>query len=75
MDEEWFEHDGAVMPSMCAPNDVVQVRFRDGVELGSRMTAAWWGPAREGGKDSNWLWDDENTAPDYQIVAYRVVRP
>lgn len=71
MENEWIEHDGIGWPAMAKLDDLVQVRFRDGVEQGSLMpaTVEWWGTGYR--DQSNWRWSD--APPDYNIVAYRVV--
>lgn len=62
---EWIDWAGGECP--VPPETIVEVKFRDGDETGP-YNARLWGVH---GKLSNW----DHAGEDYDIIAYRIVKP
>lgn len=52
---EWIEHDGSEWPKHAKPEDLVIIRFKDGVEAPFDTVKFWHGDCGE--KGSCWYWD------------------
>lgn len=67
----WVDHDGSEWPKHAKPDDLVQVRFKDGSETVVYRRVGWW-HGDEGPLGSNWYWDHSAASVSSEIASYRV---
>jgi hypothetical protein len=64
--DDWIDHDGKGLP--VDVDEKVELRFRDGDTRVGR--AGFW--HSDGDEGTQWVFDESD--PDYDIIAYRVVQ-